>query len=128
MDQSRLDDLLSIANRKDANGEYLFSGYKTQTQPFSKGAANVQYAGDQGVRLVQTSSTQQIADGHSGYDVFMQVDEGNGTFVTSANAAPCGSISCTMRCPPGPDIGPLITRAPRAVARASAASSSLVVT
>ena len=89
--QSRLDDLLSIANRKDANGEYLFSGYKTQTQPFSKGATNVQYAGDQGVRLVQTSSTQQIADGHSGYDVFMQVDEGNGTFVTSANAANTGS-------------------------------------
>jgi len=89
--QSRLDDLLSIANRKDANGEYLFSGYKTLTQPFNQGTTGVQYAGDQGVRLVQTSSTQQIADGHSGYDVFMQIHEGNGTFVTSANAANTGS-------------------------------------
>jgi flagellar hook-associated protein 3 FlgL len=89
--QSRLDDLLSIANRKDANGEYLFSGYQTLTQPFSKGTTGVQYAGDQGVRLVQTSSTQQVADGHSGYDVFLQIDEGNGTFVTSANAANTGS-------------------------------------
>jgi flagellar hook-associated protein 3 FlgL len=89
--QSRLDDLLAIANRKDANGEYLFSGYQTLTQPFSKSGASVQYAGDQGVRLVQTSSTQKVADGHSGYEVFLQVDEANGTFVTGANAANTGS-------------------------------------
>jgi flagellar hook-associated protein 3 FlgL len=89
--QSRLDDLLAIANRKDANGEYLFSGYQTLTQPFSKNGTSVQYAGDQGVRLVQTSSTQKVADGHSGYDVFLQVSEANGVFVTGANAANTGS-------------------------------------
>ena len=89
--QSRLDDLVAIANRKDANGEYLFSGYQTLTQPFTKSGASVQYAGDQGARLVQTSSTQKIADGHSGYEVFLQVDEGNGTFVTGANAANTGT-------------------------------------
>jgi len=89
--QSRLDDLLAIANRKDANGEYLFSGYQTLTQPFNRNGTSVQYAGDQGVRLVQTSSTQKVADGHSGYEVFLQVDEANGTFVTGANAANAGS-------------------------------------
>jgi flagellar hook-associated protein 3 FlgL len=89
--QSRLDDLLAIANRKDANGEYLFSGYQTLTQPFSKSGTSVQYAGDQGVRLVQTSSTQKVADSHSGYEVFLQVDQSNGTFVTGANAANTGT-------------------------------------
>jgi flagellar hook-associated protein 3 FlgL len=89
--QSRLDDLMGMANRKDANGEYLFAGYQTLTQPFSKTGSGVQYSGDQGVRLVQTSSTQKVADGHSGYDVFLNVAEGNGTFVAGASAANTGS-------------------------------------
>jgi flagellar hook-associated protein 3 FlgL len=89
--QARLDDLVAIANRKDANGEYLFSGFKTLTQPFAKSGTAVQYAGDLGVRFVQTSPTQKIADGHSGYDVFLNVVNGNGTFVTGANAANTGS-------------------------------------
>jgi flagellar hook-associated protein 3 FlgL len=89
--QSRLDDLLAMANRKDANGEYLFSGYQTLTQPFSKTGSSVQYSGDQGVRLVQTSSTQQVADGHSGYDLFLNIAQGNGTFVTGANPANTGT-------------------------------------
>jgi flagellar hook-associated protein 3 FlgL len=89
--QARLDDLVAIANRKDANGEYLFAGFKTLTQPFAKSGSTVQYAGDLGVRFVQTSPTQKTADGHSGYDVFLNVVNGNGTFVTGANAANTGS-------------------------------------
>jgi flagellar hook-associated protein 3 FlgL len=89
--QARLDDLVAIANRKDANGEYLFAGYQTLTQPFSKSGTTVQYVGDQGVRFVQTSATSKIADGHSGYDVFVNVNQGNGTFVSGANATNTGS-------------------------------------
>src|SRR5688572_5553958 len=76
---------MAMANRKDANGEYLFSGYSTLTQPFSKTATGVAYLGDQGVRFVQTSPTQKTADGHSGFEVFQNVGEGNGTFVVNAN-------------------------------------------
>ena len=89
--QSRMSELMAMANRKDANGEYLFAGYSTQTQPFTQSGGTVQYGGDQGARLVQVSSTQKIADGHSGFDVFMNVSEGNGTFVTGANAANTGT-------------------------------------
>jgi flagellar hook-associated protein 3 FlgL len=89
--QARLNDVISIANRKDANGEYLFAGFQTLTQPFSKSGSTVQYVGDQGVRLVQTSPTQKVADGHSGFEVFLNVSDGNGTFVTGANAANTGS-------------------------------------
>lgn len=89
--QARFDDLLGMANRKDANGEYLFAGFKTLTQPFSKSGSVVQYTGDQGVRQVQTSATQSIADGHSGFEVFLDVANGNGTFVTGANAANTGT-------------------------------------
>ena len=90
--KDRLNELMGLANRKDANGEYLFSGYSTLTQPFGTNASGaVQYAGDQGVRSVQTSPTQKIADAHSGFEVFMRVATGNGTFSTAANAANTGS-------------------------------------
>ena len=91
--QGRLDELMGMANRKDANGEYLFSGFSTFTQPFSKSGGTVQYAGDQGVRLVQTSPTQKIGDGHPGFAVFQDIAEGNGTFVTGADPANTGSGS-----------------------------------
>jgi flagellar hook-associated protein 3 FlgL len=89
--EDRLDELLSMANRKDATGEYLFAGYSTLTQPFNRTATGVGYTGDQGVRLVQTSPTQRIADGHSGFEVFQNVPEGNGTFVSGANALNTGA-------------------------------------
>jgi flagellar hook-associated protein 3 FlgL len=85
--RERLDELMNIANRKDANGEYLFSGYSTETQPFSRNGTAVQYYGDQGERLLQVSATQRIADSHSGYEVFLNIGEGNGTFVLAAGAA-----------------------------------------
>lgn len=88
---SRLEQLQDIANRKDGAGEYLFAGFSTLTQPFSgAGSGTVTYAGDQGSRLLQVGATQRIADGHSGFDVFMNIASGNGTFDTAANPANTG--------------------------------------
>ena len=89
---ARLDELEAISNRKDSNGEYLFSGFSTQTQPFvhdSTGAT--QYVGDQGNRVLQIGPTQRVADGHSGFDVFMNIPSGNGTFSTAVTAANTGT-------------------------------------
>jgi len=91
--QTRVQELMDIANRRDGNSEFLFSGYSTTTQPFSRGATNVTYAGDQGSRLIQTSATQRVADSHSGYEVFQNIRQGNGTFVTDVNAANTGNGS-----------------------------------
>jgi flagellar hook-associated protein 3 FlgL len=79
--RSRAQELLGIANRQDTNGEYLFAGYSTGTQPFAGSGSGVAYAGDQGVRQLQISPTQQLADGITGQRLFMDVAEGNGTFV-----------------------------------------------
>jgi len=88
---SRLEQLQDIANRKDGAGEYLFAGFSTLTQPFSGvGSGTVSYAGDQGARLLQVGATQRIADSHSGFDVFMNIPSGNGTFDTAANPANSG--------------------------------------
>ena len=74
-----LQGLIQQANSKDANGEYLFAGFKTGTEPFSDtGGGNFVYAGDQGQRSLQVGARSQVAVGDSGADVFMQVDDGAG--------------------------------------------------
>src|SRR5262249_17041132 len=90
--QSRTQELMDIANRKDGAGEYLFSGFATQTQPFARAASgSVTYAGDQGTRLLQVSTSQTVADSDTGLTGFLNVVEGNGTFVTGASTANTGS-------------------------------------
>ena len=89
--QERLQELVDIANRRDAHGEYLFSGYATRTQPFSNTTGGVSYYGDQGNRMLQVGPEQRVADSHSGYDVFLKIPEGNGTFVLGTAAANTGN-------------------------------------
>ncbi len=83
--------LISLANTQDGNGEYLFGGFSTQTQPFSLSATGASYAGDQGQRQVQIAAGQTIADGDNGNVVFNQIKTGNGTFTATANAANTGT-------------------------------------
>jgi flagellar hook-associated protein 3 FlgL len=82
--KARAGELQQIANRQDGNGEYLFAGFSTGTQPFPGNGGNIAYAGDQGVRKLQISSSQSIADGLQGQQVFMDIPEGNGTFIATA--------------------------------------------
>jgi len=82
----RMRELQAIGNRRDAGGEFLFAGHSSGTQPFVRTAAGIVYAGDQGVREVQVSPTQSVGTGHNGFDVFMDIAAGNGTF-TVANGA-----------------------------------------
>lgn len=90
--RGRYQELLGIANSTDANGQYMFSGYKGSTRPFSESTpGNVAYNGDQGQRLMQISPSRQIAVSDSGADVFMQIKNGNGTFVTAASASNTGT-------------------------------------
>jgi flagellar hook-associated protein 3 FlgL len=89
--RSRLKELVDIANRRDANGEYLFSGYASLTQPFAQTGSTISYFGDQGSRALQIGPDQRVVDGHSGSNAFMTVTEGNGVFVTNAVAGNAGS-------------------------------------
>ena len=84
--RSRLKELVDIANRRDANGEYLFSGYATLTQPFAQTGSSDRLLRRPGRRALQIGPDQRVVDGHSGSDVFMAVTEGNGTFVTDGHA------------------------------------------
>jgi len=68
--QSSLDQLVGLANTRDALGNYLFSGFQTTTPAFAQTAAGVQYQGDQGQRLIQVDSSRQMAVSSQGQAVF----------------------------------------------------------
>lgn len=85
--------LVSTANRQDAQGNYLFSGYAAGTQPFVQNGSQVTYAGANEVSQVQLSADQSISTGDAGNAVFMNIPAGNGTFTTAAAATNTGSAS-----------------------------------
>lgn len=90
--RGRYQDLLGLANSTDGNGQYLFSGYRGDSMPFAETSpGTVAYSGDQGQRLMQVSTSRQIAVSDSGSDIFLRGKEGNGTFVTAASVANAGN-------------------------------------
>jgi flagellar hook-associated protein 3 FlgL len=92
----RLDELVSLANSTDASGNFMFSGFQSQTQPIANTAAGYAYLGDDGKKMTQVSDTLQVASSLSGADIFMRVKNGNGAFVTQAAAANTGNASASI--------------------------------
>ncbi|MBL1294220.1 MAG: flagellar hook-associated protein FlgL [Thiotrichales bacterium] len=89
--QGILDGLLSAANTRDSNNEYIFAGFRTGAPPFVETGSGFNYIGDQGVRQVQIGASRQVAIGDSGEAVFFDIANGNGTFATSANSLNTGN-------------------------------------
>ncbi len=86
-----LDDMLALANTRDADGEYIFAGTRTGTEPFARVPGGFAYNGNTDQREVQVSASRTIANGDPGSAVFMDIPNGNGVFVTGAGAANAGS-------------------------------------
>ena len=91
--QQDLNQLVSIGNRTDSSGAYLFGGIANASAPFSQSNNNVTYNGSTQVNQVEISQNQSISTGDSGYTAFMNVPTGNGTFVTTAASTNTGSAS-----------------------------------
>ncbi|MGQ3052830.1 MAG: flagellar hook-associated protein FlgL [Roseateles sp.] len=77
------DQLLSIANRPDGAGGYLFSGQGSASPPFLDQAGGVTYVGVAGsIQTGNIDSFQLSIDGRAAWE---QARSGNGSFVTDAN-------------------------------------------
>ena len=83
--------LLAVANTQDGNGNFIFAGFSTQSQPFALNATGATYSGDQGQRQVQIAPGQTVAVGDNGDLVFNQIKTGNGTFQATAAAGNTGT-------------------------------------
>lgn len=71
--RAQYDALLAVGNSRDANGDYLFSGYKSNTRPFDGNPDNplgATYSGDQGSRTMQVSSSRFMPVSFAGDQIF----------------------------------------------------------
>jgi flagellar hook-associated protein 3 FlgL len=84
--EGRLTDMIGLANTADGTGGYLFSGYASTTQPFSKTPTGASYQGDQGQRMLQVGSSRKMPISETGSAIFEAIPTGNGKFTTSAGA------------------------------------------
>ena len=71
-----LDNLMGIANTKNANGEYIFSGDLSNVQPFKLDSVSNEYVYQGGInqRALQIAPERQVADGDLGFNVFQDID------------------------------------------------------
>jgi flagellar hook-associated protein 3 FlgL len=86
--------LLGLANARAENGNYIFSGSRTNVEPFARasGSNQVEYSGDTLVRELQVAPNRQIAASFSGAYVFNDIPEGDGVIVAYERPATPGSI------------------------------------
>jgi len=73
----RLNELYSLANTTDANGDYLFAGYQNSSLPFTPATTgsidHVNFNGDAGTRSIQISKVRQMEIDISGQSIFMEI-------------------------------------------------------
>ena len=83
--------LLDISNTKDETGGYIFSGYKTDVQPFViQPDSSVVYLGDSGVRELQIAKNIMVDTNQAGDEAFEKVANNVGDFSTNYNANTSG--------------------------------------
>ena len=87
-----VDHMVELANSRDNNNEYLFSGGQGDTRPFARNAdGSFSYFGDDSQRLIQIGPTRQVADSDAGSGAFLAIKNGNGSFVVQENSSNTGS-------------------------------------
>ncbi|WP_434466631.1 flagellar hook-associated protein FlgL [Aeromonas dhakensis] len=78
--------MFDLMNSKNSQGEYIFGGNQSKTQPFIQDASgNYIFQGDTGQRKIQVSPTVQIAANDSGFNLFEIVPTRRTSSAASAN-------------------------------------------
>lgn len=90
--RQRFDELVQLANTRNASGEYIFAGTAVDTVPFTVDASGaVVFNGNDNVRRLSISEGRSLSEGFSGAEVFMGVRNGNGTFVMDVASTNTGT-------------------------------------
>ena len=77
------EELLSLANQQDANGSFIFGGFKTKTQPFQKNIeGKIEYKGDAGTTSLSVSETMVVQTSVDGESLFQKVRGSSGVTVS----------------------------------------------
>ncbi|WP_417604335.1 flagellar hook-associated protein FlgL [Oceanimonas baumannii] len=82
--QSRIDEMLDLANTRDEFGQYIFGGFQTDSSPFIRQPdGSVSYGGDGGQRDMMVGDNVRVGINHSGEVVFGGVPNPKGDFIAS---------------------------------------------
>ena len=69
---------LGLANQQDPTGSFLFSGYKTKTQPFVKDiTGTINYKGDRGLTSLAVSESMVVETNLDGGSLFQNIKVGS---------------------------------------------------
>lgn len=85
---ARLDELMNLVNSQNANGDYIFGGYKSTEEPFSGNAfSGFSYRGDEGQQFIKIANNTALAATDSGKALFMDVDSAHKSVTTYPSPA-----------------------------------------
>ncbi|WP_430459831.1 flagellar hook-associated protein FlgL [Thalassolituus sp. LLYu03] len=85
--------LVDLFNTRDANGEYIFAGFKGGTEPFVQtSTGRYEYQGDEGQRYLAIGNSTTVATGDNGKNLFIDVKAAKDTFTTSVNPNNIGTL------------------------------------
>ncbi|VVC77103.1 Flagellar hook-associated protein 3 [Aquicella siphonis] len=87
--------LLNDANTRDGNGEYIYSGYNTRTVPYILQGGTYYYQGGLGAIEINIGNNTSVLYSESGFKVFGDVLNGNGSFTIKAADTNTGTASST---------------------------------
>ncbi|HEX4872855.1 MAG TPA: flagellar hook-associated protein FlgL [Nevskiaceae bacterium] len=85
--------MLSLANRGDGEGGFLFGGAETRQPPFASAGSGVRYQGGGEAARLQISDTLSVDSGDAGDQIFTQLRSGNGQLSLSAAAGNTGTAA-----------------------------------
>ena len=90
--ESLREELMGVANAKDGNSQYIFSGFQVDTKPFQENEfGTIDYHGDDGATSYRVGAGVLVQGNDSGASIFTQIPEGNGTFVSEGSINNTGS-------------------------------------
>lgn len=71
--RQRLDQLASLGNTQDTNGQYVFAGFDSANAAFVKENGAWTYAGDEGQRVLEVDDGVKIAISDTGKNIFVDI-------------------------------------------------------
>ncbi|MDH3712545.1 MAG: flagellar hook-associated protein FlgL [Gammaproteobacteria bacterium] len=90
----RISELRQLANTVNADGDFLYAGFRGDTEPFATAVVGalsyIAYQGDDGSRFMQVGDKRQLQTSEPGSDVFQRI-RSNNALLTETQAANLGT-------------------------------------
>jgi flagellar hook-associated protein 3 FlgL len=91
--EGHLKDLLNTANVRDGSGKYIYAGFNTDVPPYALVSGTYVYQGGDQTTSISIGPYADTIYNESGFKVFGDIYNGNGSFTVTANGANTGTAA-----------------------------------